>query len=352
MRLRRRRTGSLTAWTLFALPLLLALAFFAVNLQLINASKSGQEAMTDASALAAAQTIVDDEMLAGDAISIDDLERRAAVLAQRYADLNRLNPKPVIYADSDVTFTTLANPYDGTRSLVESVTVTARRTDANDNSSVPLVARGLFTLRSVDIVTASKGLLDRQVAGLRPVFLNNLPLAPIALLQSDWSTQIETAYDPSNIYTVILDDPSKAAFLAIGTSSEAELIDQLANGVNPAQLNNAPYTGAFLLDSSAGLTTPTLAGVTPTDLQPVLQSLIDNRVQRVWPLFNVAGGGSATVVRLMAARVTSATVTKVNPMGPDVLRVTLQPTFLSSPAVVTEPVRPTNLYVCRVHLSN
>jgi hypothetical protein len=351
MRLRRRRTGSLTAWTLFAFPLLLALTFFAVNLQLINASKSGQEAMTDASALAAAQTMVDDEMLAGDAISIDDLERRAALLAQRYADLNRLNPKPVIYADSDITFTTLANPYDGARSLVESVTITARRTDANDNSSVPLVARGLFTLRSVDIVTASKGLLDRQVAGLRPVFLSNLPLAPIAFQQTDWSTQIEAAYDPSNLYTVILDDPSKAAFLSIGTSSEAELINQLANGVNPAQLNNAPYNGAFLLDASTGLTTPTLA-VTPTDLQPVLQSLIDNRVQRVWPLFSVAGGGSATVVRLMAARVTSATVTKVNPMGPDVLLVTLQPTFLSSPAVVTEPVRPTNLYVCRVRLSN
>lgn len=328
-----------------ALPVLLMLLFFAVNVQFFNFARTTQEVVTDASALASAQSVVDDTMLDGTGANIVALEAKAVLKAQEYADLNPIRPVPITYAAGDIVFTTIKNPYQDTLLLIDSITVTSQRTGANKNP-VPIFGRRLFTFSAVDSTAKSKAVLDRHVAGLRPVYAQNIPLAPIALLQADWAAQVEAAYtQPPSSYIVTLGG-ANASFLKIGTIDEAGLAAQLANGISPAQLGGAPFNGQFVPDATNGLSVLAFSPATPKDFKTALLGVVGKQI--AWPLFDSLDG-NALVVRLVAAKLTAVSD---NAMNFDNLDITLQPTFLSGPSVVTESTRSVNLYLCRVHLTN
>ncbi len=361
--LRSSRSGSLTAALLFALPVLLMLFFLGINHVNLVAQRAATLRVTDASALAAGEALVTDAHLTADSVDLAALEEAAAQVGQQYADANPLAPKSLQYTvgqpdpmDDDIRFTTLPNPLDPTQSLqlIDTVEVIGKRTGS---SAIPVLGAPFYSFSSVNIVARSKAVLDRRVLGLRPVYFQSIPLAPIALLQSDWLSQVQVSVGPPNSisqYTVALGDPiaPKSSFLFLGTTTLNELSVQLASGVTPGDLNN--FNHEFVLDGAGNLEAPGEVTTTDSsgldDLRDQILALQASGAARVWPLYSTNSTGTTTVVDFVAARVSkvgAATAVGANAT----LEVTLTPAFFASPLVVTDPGRTVNPYLARVHLT-
>ena len=345
---------------LFALPVLLMLLFLAVNHLHLTFARAATLRVTDASALAA-QALVVDAHLAADDNDLLGLEGVAEAQAQLYADSNALSPKALVYDvtqpdanDNDIRFTTIDNPLDpsGTLKLIDSVEVIGKRTG---DSAVPVFGAPLFSLHSANIVTRSKAVLDRNVLGFRPVFAHSIPVAPIALLDTDWAAQVKVSVGPPNTvstYAVNLGDPAspKSIFLHVGQTSLSNLSVQIASGITPTDLIG--FGGEFVL--SAGGTLEATGDATTTDdvglndIRNELESLKAGGATRAWPLYSSTAKNP--VVDFIAARVTDVGVVKMDG-GSFTLTLKLAPAFLSSPMVVTDAARPINPYLARVRLA-
>jgi hypothetical protein len=346
-----RAGATLSLFLLLLMPALLVLAFFAWNVRLVDQQRSAQETVTDACGLAAGQALIDDRMLHGTPAHLDDLEDLARQVARHYDGLNPLWPgsgpaAQLNFQDDDFRFTTSVNPLNPSLAMIDSIALTGRRTRAAGNP-VPVLGGRLFAAPNVEVVTVSTALLDRRVAGLRPVFAKNIPLAPIAIANAAWTANAESA-SPPGTWTLTLRMPD-ACFLSIGADIETDLIDQLRNGISPPQLDD--FGGQFVLDTVGGLDVPMLVGPDAKNLKTQLQELIGK--PRVWPLFASSSGGTVSVKRLIAARI-GAVADVVDPMtkAASGVSLTLQPCFFAAPAVVTEPGRDVNPYLCRVRLTN
>jgi hypothetical protein len=353
-----RAGATLSMLLLIALPVLLILAFFGFNVMLLNQQKTAQEITSDACALAGGQSMVSDEALTGTHIA--DLENMALLVAQNYDTYNPLWPGTgpaehlnIVAGDLAFTTTSVAIGPD-TLTLIDTMTLTGRRTKAHGNP-VPILGAGLFASPTVDITTVSKVILDRQVAGLRPVYDKTIVLAPIAILASTWKAQVETGVPLGNLTIQI--GSADTSYLEIGTSDESDFEFQLsaAGGVSTANL--AGLGGQFYIDYFAGLNVPVLDGVTATDLKPALETLKTDGHARIWPLFasttGTTAGSTTNVTRLVAAKVIAVTdVTDPMTMAVTGVQITLQPSFLSAPAVLTDSARDIDPYLCRMHLTN
>jgi len=289
--------------------------------------------------------MVDDLMLDGAPANIAALEMSARIHAQLYANFNPPGMLPIIYGADDITFTTVPNPITG-NDLIETVQVVARR-DRISSNPVPVLGP-----RFLDVVTGSKGFLDRYVQGFRPVYLNNIPLSPMALEVTGWATQVETPGFPANTFTADMTDDDKVRFLQVGTASDAGLPAQIANGITAGQLNDPPYNGAFLLDNTGTLAAPMYAAPIASQAA-VSAALLAQKDKCAYPLFDksavppkVVGFTAATVVNV------SKVPGKGKAKGKDAEIVTLRPVFMADPSVVTDPVaRPLNPYLARVRLT-
>ena len=343
---------------LIVLPVFGILAFFGFNVLLLNQQKTAQEITSDACALAGGQSMVSDEALLGTKIA--DLETMALLVAQNYDMYNPLWPgtgpaEHLNIVASDLAFTT-TNVTIGsdTLTLIDTMTLTGRRTKAHGNP-VPILGAALFASPTVDISTVSKVILDRQVAGLRPVYDKTIVLAPIAILASTWAAQVETGVPLGNLTIKI--GSSDTSYLQIGTANESDFEFQLsaAGGVNSGNL--AGLGGQFFIDFFKGLDVPVIDGIVATDLKTSLQTLQTDGHARIWPLFSsttgTTAGSTTNVTRLVAAKVIAVTDV-VDPMTMAVtgVQITLQPSFLSAPAVLTDSARDIDPYLCRMHLTN
>lgn len=355
----------MTSALLFALPVLLALLFLAVNHLHLTFARAATQRVTDASALAAAQALVVDAHLTADANDLVGLEQLAYAQAQLYADFNALSPATLMYdvtqpdpADNDIRFTTIDNPLDPTGKLllIDSVEVIGRRTG---DSAVPIFGAPLFSLHCASIVTRSKAVLDRHVLGFRPVYQQNIPVAPIALWNIDWNAQVDVSIGSPNTissYSVNLGDADApvSSFLHVGKTTLTELSVQIANGITPADLT--AFGGEFVLSPAGTLLVP--GDATSTDktgleaIRTQLLALKASGAARAWPLaIAPLNASTVTVVDFVAARVADVGPVQVGNGKGTSLTLTLTPAFMSSPMVVTDPARPINPYLCRVHLA-
>jgi hypothetical protein len=352
---RKVRAGAtLSMLLLFALPVFGILAFFGFNVMLLNQQKTAQEITTDACALAGSQSMVSDEALLG--TKITDLETMALLVAQNYDTYNPLWPgtgpaEHLNIVASDLAFTTTSVPIGSSSlTLIDTMTLTGRRTTAHGNP-VPILGGGLFASPTVDISTVSKVILDRQVAGLRPVYDKTIVLSPIAILSSTWVSQVETGVPLGNLTIKV--GSADTSFLQIGTADESDFAFQLSasGGVNSGSL--AGLGGQFFIDFFSGLDVPILGGINPTDLKPALETLKTDGHARIWPLFSKTNGTTTNVTRLIAAKVIDVSdITDPMTMAVTGVQITLQPSFLSAPAVLTDSARNIDPYLCRVHLTN
>src|SRR5205814_2104470 len=103
----RRQGTALTVLVIFAFPLLVALMVLALNLALLAEGRAALQNAADASALAAAGTLVNDSWLTGDPVRQQALVNAARGQAQTYAGLNKTLGKPLLL---EAPLTTTANP--------------------------------------------------------------------------------------------------------------------------------------------------------------------------------------------------------------------------------------------------
>ena len=360
--IRPRRSGALSVWFLLALPVGLLLGLIAVNRLLLADLRGIQETVNDASALAAAQALVDDHHLVGD---LDPIEAMARLVAQQYADLNPIEKQKLQYVTpsfpeyDDILFERVPHPLDPSKTqIVRSVRVHGRNLRIRD-AGVKLFGYPLFPFSRVDLVTSAAGLLDRAVVGMRPLYARNIPLAPIALDETTWKTMVESslvgsAYNalPTATFTVGV---LQAIPLKIGTANLNGVATQLKDGVTPGELSGAPFNGEFVVPPATSKATP--AYLVPTDYAPLvaeLQALQASGDARVWPVFfGFDGTPEPLVKRFVAARVVNVTEVKDMMMTTTIaILLELRPTAFASPMVVTDPAQTeVNLYVSRVRLT-
>ncbi len=361
--IRPRRTGALSVWFLLALPVGLLLGLIAINRLLLADLRGIQETVTDASALAASQTLVDDRMLVGD---LDPLEAMARLAAQQYADLNPVEGQKLQYVSpsfpeyDDILFERVPHPLDpANTSIVRSVRVHGRNLRSRD-AGVKLFGYPLYPLARVDLVTSSAGLLDRAVVGVRPLYGRNVPLAPVALDETKWNLFIESqiigkAFNalPTGTFTVGV---VEAIPLKIGTTDLNGVATQLSAGVTPAEIGAPPFNGEFIVPPAQTKATPAyLVAADYAPLVPPLQALQASGAARVWPI--TSGFDPMTleplVDRFVAARVVNVTEVKDKLMTTTIaILVTLRPTAYASPMIVADAAQTVvNPYLSRVRLT-
>lgn len=401
-RLTARRPGRISLWLLLAMfSALLPLKFLAVNSWHFYENRNIQQNAVDAAALAAAETLVDDRLLIGNSADILTLTNEARAQARAYITLNPLpNPQMTLQSQldgdeqEDVIFGYLAKPSDSTLvalnpvdpaafpqplAALNTVFVRGVRSQARGNP-VRLFFGPLLLRPTVNIATEATVTLDRFVVGIQGIReLARTPLAPIALFSDpsgaaakSWENQIEdgagsdvwqrtaTTFVPGSDglfeMTVTIgsdaylkNDAGKfaanvnAALLQIGSvPGVAELCAQIENGVSKQDLLDFGQPFVLAPPDNELIVPGTLLGPDATepefdDLQTCLQNLQASGAPRIWPLFSgFDSDGHAIVNGFVAARVVDVQV--VND-GVDVLKLTLQPTLMSSPTTVTDPDR-------------
>jgi hypothetical protein len=408
-----RRPGAVVAWLPFAMLGLLAAFAFAVNNGRLATIRIEMQGTADAAALAAAETLVGDDLLRGDPKALPQLLLTSSSQATLFAGLNlvkgkpfALQPNPTNLADGDIIFGTLdrprgtpfvlaANVQDPTNTAlaeINTVQVKARLTRQRGNAP-NMVFAPFIGLSSANVRTVAAAMLDRDVIGFRPLGQQPLKLAPFALFSDptgsdpkSWQNLIEEKNGPdayrydAALQTFVQDsqgdglrefaavmalDASQAAsanvsLLFIGFDDASGAGQQLTAGITPDRL--ASLGGQLVLDRQDNHLTMTGRGVGPaanstalTAIQQGLQQLRQTAQPRIWPLYcGFSDSNQPVLCGFVAARV--VTVAGVDPNEP-VFRFTLQPTMISTATAVTDAnqrgvggVTVVNPYICKVRL--
>ncbi len=403
-----RRRGGASLFVLCCLPaMLLAFGLAVYSAELVAVRTELQKA-ADATALAAAQTLVDDRTLLDSPSLRRILFAEAAGEADRFHRANpvhgqtaELDLNPDNDPDGDVVFGRLGAPRgdrfaaadlaanDSPLSAVNAVRVrldrTRRRKAAVRLPGLPLVGR-----LAVDMRAVSCAMLDRNVLGFRPVLRKPIPLVPIALLsdpsgraRGSWEYQVERrggtdqlAFDreacafrgeadglpemrvrlgpvaPGEV------EPPNAALLHLGVGDLGGLARQVRLGVGREHLED--FGGELVLGPDNRKPVPgTTQGPAPGTrgyalLQQALAELCRSGEPRAWPLFVGTDGDSGMPVLsgFVAGRV--GCVVEAGEGGG--LTFLVQPAVMSTVTAVTERAAPAgapgapNAYLCRVRL--
>jgi len=406
------RPGSASTWLLFSCGVLLAAFALAVNSTRLWQIRIELQIAGDAAALAAAATLVDDDLLRGDPTLMPALLQRSAVEAQRFAQFNLVQGQPFSLtinlsnpADGDLTFGTLdapqsrqlilaedlLNPVNSSLLSINTVHVTPSLT--SKRGTAPSLVFGQAVSRgTLDVRTESAAMLDRDVVGFRPIGQQTLPLAPLAIFSDpsaadarSWQNQVEAKHgrdqfrydrvaktfvaDPAGdglfeFQAVLPLDASQQAsanvsLIYLGVADNTGLSQQLAAGVTAAQLQ--AFGGQLVLQPNNNQLSVPGSSVGPafgtSDATLLYQTLVQLQAQatpRLWPLFcGTDGAGQPILCGFVAARVVTVAPLVAN----QPLTFVLQPTMVSSPFAVTNAAQRgvggiaiTNPYICKVRV--
>ncbi|MBX7105496.1 MAG: hypothetical protein K1X57_15530 [Gemmataceae bacterium] len=382
-----RRTGSIAPLLIFALTTLLACFAFAVNKSWLWSVREDIRLSVDAAGLAAAATLVDDDLIRNDASGIPALLQRASDAARTYAAGNPVRRQPLILLENtdnltggDIVFGAVSLPRSGDflpmpgitvpapqLSGTNAIVITGRQT--RDRGNAPGLIFGIFAGHgAADVAVTSAVTLDRGVRGFRPT-LTNTPLAPFALFSDPTGTDTRSfenrvekgggldqqRYDATS-HTFVSDpagdgiaefavvyptDPmqlatANAAIIHLGSSDLNQLADLLVAGYSGDDL--ADYGRKFVIPEQGG---EAFAGQDsgPAGDSPQIQALYQSLEQlrqsaavRIWPLYTTAAGGQVTVTGFVAGRIASVT-----PPAPDTpLQFVIQPTVVSRHDAITD----------------
>jgi hypothetical protein len=406
-RIGRRQAIALTVLVMFALPVLLVILFFAVNIALLAQAKATLRNNADADALAAVQCLVDDSWLTGLPSSRLSLIALARSQAQFYAGVNKVLGQPLELqapaaatanpADGDIVFAFLDQPrshalvvadLDGTYngnsflSMVNTVRINARR-QSSRGTALGLFGGGLTGINAVDSSTPATATLDRDIVGFQQVGDQPIPLVPIALLTrssapakgmpSSWENELAHGVDnwaldpatglfatgsdylPEVMMELTTDETVASAallFPGAGVSGPSTFTGQLAAGVSAGDLQG--MGGTFVLsevDNRLSMAASRGAATSYADLASQVNQIQGQK--RIWPLYESFDpvGGQAVLAGFVAARLVQASATTTG------LILVLQPCMLSTRTAITSAARRgvggvdiVNPYICKVRL--
>lgn len=395
-----RRPGGLSILLLLLLILLLALLALAVNPLRLWTVRVELQNSADAAALAAAQSLVSDDLLRAKLdeapTTLPALLQQARLTARQVAKLNPVNGQPFVLQDNpsnlasgDIVFGTVATPLSKAFQLAEDVNdtsnkhlltintvlihawLTAQRGTAPSLFFPPFTGTGYRNVR-----TRAAATLDTDVIGFRHVVQQPIPLAPVGLLSDysgadsrSWQQQVEqksgTDANADGLHEwqaqLATDNTQLTAanvvLLFIGTNDISELNAQLLAGVTQADLQN--FGQPFVLNASNELDVDGQDLLSPgaglDELHDTLVQLQTAAAVRIWPLYSsfAAASNTATLCGFVAGRVLSVNaVTSGSP-----LTFSIQPTMLITHAAVTDATHRNingipivNPYICKVRL--
>lgn len=287
-----------------ALALLVVLGGTALVVDRIALDNAKTELRTaaEASALAAARELANDDRLRKD-FDAAALQMKARFAAQRIASENRIAGESLtlnIEPKSDVRFGRLETDAESGEPLfVEAethddpmtVAVNARRTTARD-SAVPLPFRMLYSPTDADVVAVAEASINFAVTGLRPVDELSIPTLPLAILSQSLPEKESPKQDKGPFGNKKPMSPSKPRTQAWSHTIEQRAgsdrfrfdpatgeVTQGADGLPEITLRTAsrehnPQSNAFVLTLTSDLTQAALkrtieSGWSADDLQPL-----------------------------------------------------------------------------------
>lgn len=353
-----KRAGAIALWVILALPVLGC--FIGVALLAAAGNAIGFQAThtTDASALAAARTLVSDELLRGriynNIAGINDpptptLLTRATDNAIRFGEYNYVNKQKITFvanptnaASGDIVFgfidhfayqaavipadLTPGPTYVDNVKGINAVQVVMRKVNADGIT--------IFGPLKINLVQGATAILDGDVVGFRPLFDTQfLPIIPFGITSTAWTGPIGTGtpdnftYDTTTntfvagpdglpeITVRIVADPSPSVIiigdadtfpLTIGTVSAAGITNQVTAGVSKTEYDNF-VTGYGLFELTGGPSATLSIPATKyydnaehANLLAAFQGLVPNGttslgLPRVWPLVTGAPSGAPTM---------------------------------------------------------
>lgn len=200
-RVASRRAGTLMPALALALLVVLGGAALVIDRLSLDTARSELRIAAEASALAAARELANDDRLRPDFDSAA-LQMKSRFAAARIAAQNFIAGEPLTLRtdpESDVRFGRLMNDRVTSEPIfVEAddlntdepifVAVAARRTSARD-SAVPLPFRTLYAPTDADVVAVAEASLNFQILGLRSVDGLPIPTLPLAILAQEKSNK-------------------------------------------------------------------------------------------------------------------------------------------------------------------
>jgi hypothetical protein len=375
-----------------ALTVFLGTLALAINPAWLWSNRAELQAGADAVSIAAAETLVDDDLLRGDPNQITALLARSAAQAVRFANMNFVRNQPFpLQIPGDLVFGYLTAPRNGQFNAIQDITntadpllpqvnavqVTGRLTAARGNA-VGLLFNLTGGFATADVVAQSTTMLDQAVVGFRALADHPVLLAPLALLSDpngldlrSWESQVEKKkgtdiflFDRTNNVFVpgsdglfefaaaLPTDPKQlpaanVAILSLGVTTQADVNNQILNGITADQLPGGQLVVPATVPGKAlgpGFGSPDLLSLIGT-----LNQLHTSAQPRIWPLYTGVGAGTVQVSGFVVARVASV-VPPVDANMP--LLFTLQPTMMAATATaLTDPSQPVrNRYVCKIRV--
>ena len=363
----------------------LILITFVLDFLTIQQMSLGLSSASDAAALAAASTLIDDRALLNDPGLITTLYQDSQAEGRRYAVLNAPQGGRGFTIDSSnsiqVQLESSGNP--DPRLLPDRCRVTMYRTRRTGNPVSLLLAPWLVS-ETVDIARQSVARIERQIIGFDATLNIAIPLAPIGILTDNsqqrpdaWESQLAARLTDDSAYDRITgqflsnqaDRLPELSFelstncwpLAMGSTSNLE--SQLLNGV--VQQDLMDFGGSLILSATGpNLDLMNLDVDHQASLVQGLNGLWQSAEARVWPLVQPPAIDSlqAKITGFIAARVVRIEVgaTSIPPTptpSPNVnpsLRIVLQPTVMCTITAVSSPMAPEvplNPFIARIRLT-
>ena len=249
---RERRVGSIAVLSLILITMMMAFVAFAVDIGYILVTRTEMQRSADASAVAAAWTLIDERG------SSDNPKTRA--VAARYVTLNKTGNISLGLAADDVEVGRLNDPSDFSDQLnfsdpnrFNAVQVRVRRTAAQ-NGELPLFFARVMGEDTAAVNAQATASFYDNIRGFRipkGPGKNTLRILPIALDEKTWlawKSGETKLYPESNI------TPGNFGTVDIGSSnnSTADIERQIIDGVSPADMAYHP-DGILALGKSGDL---------------------------------------------------------------------------------------------------
>lgn len=336
MRKRIRRRGSIATFALVVLVIFFAMLAFALDVGVIEVTRTQLQRTADSAATAAVWELIDEQVTVGSANSSVTTEN-ARDTAEQYAALNAVLGSGPGLAESDVQIGYLADPTDPDEEMDTSGTnppnairVLVRRT-ADQNGEVPLFfAKLLGTDSARRSARATAAFVSNFVGFRAPTDGTNLGMLPFVLDIDTWndmlagtgsddwtwnaeSGQIEAGPDgilEMNLFPQGTGPPGNRGTIDIGSNnnSTADIARQITDGVSPEDLEY--HNGKLELDDNGELFLNGDTGIS-AGVKDELESIKGK--PRVIPIFTVVNGpgnnATYTIVNFAGVRVMEVKLT-------------------------------------------
>ena len=368
------RRGTLLPVVVLSLFVVLGMIALVLNQLWINTAYSELQGAVDASALAAANGLVSDDLLRPKAKVANRLEA-ARMSAVGVATKNLVAGQPLVLnttLDGDLRFGRIVADRSGkcvflsTSTAPQAVSVKGHRTQDRSNPLGLLLAE-TSGRQAVDLTAQAEASVENGVIGIRPSETFNAPALPMAILQSDatgretitWQTQIverlgrdDYGFDeskntvvkkPDGIPEIELGGENlNACLIEVGAKlNTKDFVRQIQHGWSPADLAKGELSCPSVLKPSTNFSRSICEALREMRGQPrivVLYVAIENS-----PDVQCAGFAAGRVMEV---------VTKPNAAP----HLVFQPAVLTTRAVVLDTERPgttatPNPYLYKVRLT-